>query len=273
MKIAMNGASGFVAGRLKEAFCDVVVIERDDDIQAIIKKLEGVEAVFNLAGANIATRWDEAYKKVLYESRIESTQKLVQAINQSHVKHFISASAIGIYPSNQACDESCTHFEEDFLAQLVKAWEHEALQCQKRTTILRFGVVLGKEGGALERMLPAFRSYMGGIIGNGLMMMSWIDSKDLVSIYQFVLENKLEGIFNAVSPKPMTNFYFTRALGKALKRPTWLPLPSFLVKMLFGEGASVLLDSKEVYPKALQEKGFVFTYPTIEASLGRILGL
>lgn len=94
------------AGRLKEAFCDVVVIERDDDAQAIIKKLEGVEAVFNLAGANIATRWDEAYKKVLYESRIESTQKLVQAINQSHVEHFISASAIGIYPSNQACDES-----------------------------------------------------------------------------------------------------------------------------------------------------------------------
>ena len=271
MKIAMSGASGFVASALKKEFPDVVVIERNDSVERIVEKLQGVYAVFNLAGAPIAARWDEDYKKVLRSSRIDITRKIVEAINQSEVEHFISTSAVGIYPNNQKCDESCTTLGDDFLGQLARDWEAEALTCKKRTTILRFGVVLGKDGGALEKMLPAFRAYMGGIIGNGLMMMSWIDIDDLVRIYRFVLDQKLEGIYNASAPKPVTNFYFTRALGKALKRPTWLPLPSFIIKMLFSEGAVVLLDSKEAHPKALLDKGFVFTYPTVESSLAKIL--
>lgn len=271
MKIAMSGASGFVANALKKEFPDIVVIERQDTVERIVEKLQGVYAVFNLAGAPIAARWDEEYKKVLRSSRIDITRKIVAAINQSDVEHFISTSAVGIYPNNQKCDESCTELGDDFLGTLARDWELEALKCTKRTTILRFGVVLGKDGGALDKMLPAFRSYMGGIIGNGLMMMSWIDIDDLVSIYRFVIEQRLEGIYNATAPKPVSNFYFTRALGKVLKRPTWLPLPSFIVKMLFSEGAVVLLDSKEAYPKALLDKGFVFTYPTIEASLEKIL--
>ena len=271
MKIALSGASGFVATALKQAFPDYVVIERNDSVESLVEKFKGVDAVFNLAGAPIATRWDAEYKKVLRQSRIETTQKIVQALNQSDVAHLISTSAVGIYPNDVSCDESCTTYGEDFLGQLAQEWESEALKCTKRVTILRFGVVLGKDGGALDKMLPAFKAGMGGILGNGRMIMSWIDIDDLVSIYRFVLDHKLGGIFNATAPQPLTNYHFTKILGKILHRPTWFPLPSFVIKMLFSEGAVVLLDSKEAYPKALLEKGFVFAYPDVESSLRKIL--
>ena len=271
MKVAISGASGFVAKALKKAFPEWIAIERTDSVDKIVAKLHEVDAVFNLAGAPIAARWDEAYKKVLLSSRVDTTKKLVSAINQSDVKHFISASAVGIYPNDIPCDEESEKMGEDFLAGLALAWESEARKCQKPTTILRFGVVLGKDGGALEKMVPAIQSYMGGIIGNGMMMTSWIDIDDLVSIYQFILDNNTVGTFNATSPNPVSNFTFTKTLGKILKRPTWLPLPPFIVKMLFSEGATVLLDSKEVYPKALVKKGFSFKYPDLESSLRKIL--
>ena len=270
MKIAMSGASGFVAQALKQKFPECVVIDRSDDVDAITQKLKGVEAVFNLAGAPIVARWDEAYKEVLYKSRIETTKKLVEAINRSDVTHFISTSAVGIYPNNMPCDEQTSKVSEDFLGTLALAWEHEASKCTKRTTILRFGVVLG-EGGALEKMLPAFKMGLGGIIGDGKMITSWIDIDDLVSIYTFVLEHQLEGIFNASSPQPLSNYHFTKILGKVLHRPTFFPIPSFIIKMLFGEGSTVLLDSKEAYPKALLSQGFVFAYPDLESSLRKIL--
>lgn len=271
MKVAMSGASGFVANALKQRFPDFVVIERNDTVETIRQKLVGVQAVFNLAGAPIVAKWDEAYKKVLYSSRIETTKKLVEAVNQSDVEHFISTSAVGIYSNNIPCDESTQKYGDDFLGQLALAWEQEALKCTKRTTILRFGVVLGRDGGALEKMLPAFKMGVGGIIGDGKMMTSWIDIDDLVAIYAFVLEQKCEGVFNATSPKPLTNYDFTKILGKVLHRPTFIPVPSFVIKILFGEGSTVLLDSKEVYPKSLLEKGFVFKYPDLESSLKKIL--
>ena len=119
------------------------MVERNDDVEDCLKKLEGVDAVFNLAGAPIVARWNEAYKKVLHSSRIDSTKKLVEAINQSHVSHFISTSAVGIYPNDVPCDEETTHFADDFLGKLALEWEAEAKKCQKPTAILRFGVVLG----------------------------------------------------------------------------------------------------------------------------------
>lgn len=270
MKVAISGASGFVAGALKKTFPNFVAIERQDDVETILRKLQDVDAVFNLAGAPIAARWDDAYKKVLWSSRIDTTKKLVEAMNQSDVQHFISTSAIGIYPSNVPCDEESVPLGEDFLANLAIAWEEEAKKCLKKTTVLRFGVVLG-EGGALEKMLPAFRSGLGGIIGDGRMVTSWIDIDDLVGIYAYVLEKGLEGIFNATSPQPLTNFHFTKTLGRVLHRPTFVPVPSFIIKMLFGEGSTVLLESKEAYPKALLQKGFVFKYPDLESSLRKIL--
>ncbi len=127
--------------------------------------------------------------------------------------------------------------------------------------------MLGKEGGALQKMLLPFKLGLGGTIGNGEMMMSWIALSDLMRMYQFLMDNKVEGVFNAVSTKPVSNEAFTKSLGKALDRPTFLPLPEFVLKLLYGEGATVLLDSKEVYPRAILDKGFVFEYEEIDRVL------
>ena len=272
MKIALTGASGFVGNALKEEFRDIVVIQRDDDEAAILQKFENVDVVINLAGAPIIKRWSNPYKKVLQKSRIDSTRKLVQALNKSNVSHFISTSAVGIYPDNVPCDESCKIQPNDFLAKLAADWEHEALLCQKPTTILRFAVILGSSGGALEQMLTPFRLGVGGIIGDGKMMTSWIDIEDLMRIYHFIIENKMTGIYNASSPNPVSNYTFTKALGKVLHRPTILPIPEFALKIMYADAASVLTGSKEIYPKALEDAGFHFEYPTIELSLAHILG-
>ncbi|HSR73693.1 MAG TPA: TIGR01777 family oxidoreductase [Sulfurovum sp.] len=267
MKIALTGASGFVGTALQSYFKECIIIDRKDDIPKIVEKLEGVDVVINLAGAPIIKRWSDPYKKILMQSRIESTERLVQAVNQSKVTHFISTSAIGIYPDDQRCDESCTKIADDFLGHLAHKWEEEARLCEKPTTILRFGVILGKGGGALAQMLTPFKWGVGGIIGNGKMMTSWIDMDDLMRIYSFVIDHKLTGVFNAVSPTPVTNYVLTKALGKVLHRPTILPIPEFALRIMYGEASSVLTGSKEIYPTALQEKGFVFEYTDIEASL------
>lgn len=270
MKIALTGASGFVGHHLKQNFEHISVIERDDSEDKILAKLDSVDVVINLAGAPIVKRWTPSYKKVLTSSRIDGTIRLVNAINKSNVKHFISTSAIGIYPDNKVCDESSNEIADDFLGELAVAWEGEALKCKKPTSILRFGVVLG-DGGALGKMLPPFKLGLGGIIADGEMMTSWIDIDDLMRIYAFIIEKKLTGIFNAVSPNPVSNYEFTKALGSVLRRPTLFPLPEFVLKLIFGEGSTVLTGSKEVYPKALKEAGFEFKYKTITQSLEHIL--
>ena len=271
MRVAFTGASGFVAAHLRERFSDCVIIERKDTKEEILAKLDGVDVVINLAGAPIIKRWNEEYKKILIDSRVRSTKKLVDAINESSVKQLISTSAIGAYPDGVPCDESFVGYGGDFLAHLTKEWETEALKCNKPTAIVRFGVILGADGGALASMLTPFRLGVGGVIGNGKMMMSWIDIDDLVGIYSFIIDKKLTGVYNATSPKPITNHRFTKALGEILERPTIFPLPEFVLKLIFGEGASVLTGSKEVYPKALIDAGFEFRYRDIDSSLKHLL--
>lgn len=271
MKVAFTGASGFVGSHLRQTFTDFIIIERNDTEAQIVEKLKGVHTVVNLAGAPIVKKWNESYKKVLLSSRIDSTRILVNAINKSDVKYFVSTSAIGAYPDRAAFDESFQGYGDDFLAELTQAWEKEAKSCIKPTAIVRFGVVLGKDGGALAQMLPPFKMGVGGIIGDGKMMTSWIDVDDLVRIYVFMIEHKLTGTFNATAPKPVSNYEFTKTLGSILHRPTVFPLPVFVLKLLFGEGASVLTGSKEVYPKALLDAGFDFLYPDIKSSLSHIL--
>jgi uncharacterized protein (TIGR01777 family) len=271
MKVAITGASGFVSSHLTQTFSDFVSIHRNDTEEEILKKLQGVDVVFNLAGAPIIKRWDEAYKRVLISSRVDTTKRLVNAINKSDVKQLISTSAIGAYPDGNAYDESFLGYGDDFLASLTQEWENEAKKCNKPTAIIRFGVILGSDGGALAQMLTPFKFGVGGIIGDGKMMTSWIDVDDLVRIYEHMITNKLTGIFNATAPLPVSNYVFTKALGKVLNRPTIFPLPEFVLKLLFGEGSTVLTGSKEVYPNALRESGFMFKYPDIESSLKHLL--
>lgn len=271
MKIALTGASGFVGTALQEQFSDCVIIDRTDDEMMILKKIKDVDVVINLAGAPIIKRWSDPYKKILLNSRIKTTETLVNAINQSNITHFISTSAIGIYPDDKRCDENCTEVSDDFLGELAHKWEEEAHLCTKPTTILRFGVILGKEGGALAQMITPFKWGVGGIIGNGKMMTSWIHMADLMGMYRYIINNTLTGVFNATSPNPVNNYTFTKALGKALHRPTILPIPEFVLRIMYGEAALVLTDSKEVYPENIQKEGFVFKHEEIEASLKHLL--
>lgn len=270
MKVAITGASGFVGKHIKTLYDNTIDVHRDESVEQIVKKLEGVDVVINLAGAPIIQRWSEEYKKILISSRVDTTATLVEAINQSEVKHFISTSAVGAYPDAEPSDERSV-LGYDFLAELTKKWEFTANRCNKPTAILRFGIILGADGGALAQMLPPFKFGVGGTIGDGSMMMSWIDIDDLMGIYEFIIDNRITGVYNATAPHPVTNTEFTKALGDVLHRPTLLPLPEFALKLLYGEGASVLTGSKEVYPKALQEAGYMFRYPRIQESLEHLL--
>jgi len=269
--IAIAGASGFVGKYLQNTFKDAVILYRNDSVDVLVDKLKDVDTVINLAGAPIVKRWNDSYKKLLYRSRVETTKKLVEAINKSNVSYFISTSAIGIYPNGKTCDESCKDYADDFLASLCADWEAEALQCQKPTAIMRFGVVLGKNSGALVKMLLPFKLGLGGVIGDGKMMTSWITISDLLKMYQFLIDNKVEGIFNAVAPTPVGNAVFTKVLGKVLHRPTFFPLPIFMLKLIYGEATCVLTDSKEVYPQKIIELGFEFEHKTVEVALLNIL--
>lgn len=271
MKIALTGASGFVGTALQKHFKECIIIDRKDDVSTILDKLENVDVVINLAGAPIIKRWSDPYKEILMQSRIESTERLVKAINHSNVKHFISTSAIGIYPDDQKCDESCTEIADDFLGDLAHKWEAQACMCEKPTAIIRFGVILGKDGGALAQMLTPFKLGVGGTIGNGKMITSWIHIDDLMGIYRFIIEKKLTGIFNATSPNPVTNYTFTKGLGKALHRPTILPIPEFVLRIMYGEATSVLTGSKEVFPTKIIDTGYTFEYDGIEKALLNIV--
>ena len=269
--IAITGSSGFVGTNLKELFqkkgFTVIGIKREElkDLDKLTSIIEKSEIIINLAGANIINRWSESYKKILYASRIDTTQALVEAMNKAEKKPelFISTSAVGIYKNKACYDEENCELEEDFLAKLCKSWENSALRASTlgiRTAVFRFGIVLGK-GGALEKMLTPFKLGVGGTIGNGKQSFSFVHIEDLLKAYEFIYENKnLDGVFNLTAPTPTTNLGLTKALGKTLSRPTLLPVPQFVLNLIFSEGAKVLTDGQCVKPKRLLDNGFKFKY-------------
>lgn len=273
MKIAITGASGFIGTRLRSRFSSYVVIDRDLSVIETEKKLRGVDAVINLAGAPIIKRWTKSYKNILYNSRISTTARLTEAMNRvGNGCHLVSASATGIYPQGRACDENCPETASDFLGNLASRWEQEATRYHGPVSIMRLGVVLGPEGGALARMLPAFRTGFGGPVGRGDMITSWIDIEDLVRAFEFVIQHKYTGVFNAVAPNPVANAEFSRVLAGVLRRPAFLSVPVPMLRLLYGETAYVLAGSWEVYPRRLIKEGFQFRYPDIQESMRHLLG-
>jgi hypothetical protein len=281
--IAIAGASGFVGSYLTNFFKAKgyeilpIGIETYNNADLLLEIIEKSEILFNLSGANIAQRCSDSYKKILRYSRIDTTKKLIEAISKAKnaPKILISTSAVGIYAANESHDEYKFKYSNDFLGNLGKDWEAEASKALKygvRTAIFRFGVVLGKNGGALSKMLPAFRFGLGGVISDGKAPFPFVHIDDLASAYEFVINNeKLSGIFNLTAPISTTNSGLTKALGDALHRPTIFPVPAFLLKLIFGEGATVLLDGQTVSPTRLLENGFEFKYPNIEEAIRDIL--
>lgn len=279
MKIAISGASGFVGQELTKMFIskgdEVIPIKRDvlQNIEVLSALIDGCDIVINLSGANIIARWSEEYKKELYTSRIDTTQSLVNAFEKANNKPklFISTSAVGIYDNQKQYDEEDMEYARDFLGNLCIDWEAEALGANElgiRTAIFRFGIVLGSNGGALKQMLLPFKLGVGGKIGSGEQGFSFIHIEDLKNAYQFIINNEdIDGIYNLTAPVPTTNLGLTKALGKSLRRPTFLPLPEFVLELIFSEGAKVLTDGQQVVPKRLQESGFKFTFETIEDAI------
>jgi len=301
MKILLTGGTGFIGKPLKHELVtlghELFVLtrtkrenkERINYIHWDIKTLPDltdlvnqIDIVINLAGEPIADkRWAREQKEKIILSRILPTRILASAINNAtkKPKKFISASAIGIYGNTG--DEIITDVEalhatplqtNNFLCNVCKDWETEAQKADTNVVILRIGLVLGKHGGVLKKMLPPFKMFIGGPLGSGNQWMSWVLREDLISVIKFAITNdKVSGILNVTSPNPVTNSEFSDALGEVLKRPSLIPVPSFALKLLFGEMADIMLGGQKVLPERLKEYGFEFKYPDLEEALRKIL--
>jgi|TARA_B100000315_G_scaffold106157_1_gene97343 hypothetical protein len=244
-----------------------------------IKSLKGVKAVIHLAGENIANgRWTQKRKANIKNSRILSTQRLVEAIGKLEHKPdvLVSASGIGFYggSGNKLLKEDIPP-GTCYLAKVCKDWEEEVKKVQEfdvRAVSIRTGMVLGDEGGAIGKMLLPFRMGLGGRLGNGNQWMSWIHLIDLARMYIHAIKSpSIKGAYNAVSPNPISNSEFTNTLGKLLNRPTLLPIPSFVLRLLFGDMAQVLLASQKVSPEKILATGFLFKYESLNSALTQIV--
>ena len=292
MKILITGASGLVGTELQKSFAgknyEMLLASRKeptdehhiqwsiDEGFAEPEKLEGIDAVVHLAGENVSgLRWTEDKKKAIHDSRVLGTRNVVDAISKlkNKPKVFVASSAIGFY--GERGDEEVTESSaagDTFLAEVSKAWESESRRAEDagiRTVLLRTGIVLSKDGGALSTMLLPFKLGVGGVVGSGKQWMSWISMDDEIAVINYVIENEnIRGAVNAVSPNPVTNHDFTKTLGEVLSRPTFLPLPEFAVSMVFGEmGDALLLASTKVMPKRLLDAGFKFEYTNLKAAI------
>jgi len=302
MKIFMTGGTGFVGTtlikRLTQEGHQATVLTRAPPEESPLPKgasyLEGDptekgawqesaaehDVIINLAGASIFRRWSKRAKETIRDSRIQTTQNLVEALAARKGKEtlLLSTSAIGYYGSHE--DEELVEESppgEGFLASLAQEWELEALKSEAygaRVALLRFGIVLGKNGGALRQMIPIFSLCLGSSLGSGEQWFSWIHEEDLASIYLHLIRQKdISGPINCTAPYPVRNMDLTRALGQAMGKPTFLPaVPGFILRMIMGEFGSVLLEGQRVLPKRLLDTGFQFNFPEIKEALEDLLG-
>jgi len=302
MRVIITGATGFIgralARRLSGRY-EVVALSRNakkaaellgDSAGAVawdgrgegewVREIEGAAAVVNLAGQNVgAGRWSKSGKARILNSRVDCTAALVEAIRRAQNKPaaMIQASAIGYYGprGDEPLDESSS-VGTGFLADVCRKTENigrEVEDMQVRYVVVRTGIVLGADGGALSKMIRPYRFYLGGHLGGGSQWLSWISLADEVAAIEFLLKHDdLSGAFNLTAPKPVTARQFARTLGRALKRPAWLPVPAFALKLLLGQMADeLLLTGQKVLPNRLTEAGFEFRCEDLEGALGALV--
>lgn len=298
MKILISGSSGLIGRSLVSALMneghkviklvrsrsvstkDAVFIDYENKSYEL-SDFEGFDAVIHLAGESIVGRWTERKKNQITKSRIYTTRLLVDIFKKvlRPPSHFLCASAIGIYghADSVMVDEDSSLLGSGFLIELARNWEEEAHRAEDfgaRVVNLRIGLVLGKEGGTLSKMLLPFKLGLGGRIGGGRQMWSWISIDDMVSSIKFALNNnKIKGPVNLVAPNPCTNAHFTKALAEVLNRPAFFHMPSFIIKLIFGEMAEeVILSGANVKPKKLLENGYEFIDTDLKKTLIKLVG-
>jgi uncharacterized protein (TIGR01777 family) len=306
MRVFVAGGTGMIGSRLVRSLHqrrdEVVVLSRSPDAarEAFgsactvvtgdptrpgpwMEAVDGCDAVVNLAGQDLfARRWNAAFKQVLHDSRVSSTQNLVGALARAprsaagSPKVLVSASAVGYYGPRG--DEELTEDSppgDDFLAGLCVQWEQAARQAEPlgvRVAVVRIGVVLDRERGALGRLLPPFQMGMGGPTGSGRQWISWIHHADLLGVLRQALDNpEIRGPVNAMAPHPVTNRDFAQALAKALRRPAFISTPEFALRMMLGEVADVVLTGQRVLPKRALALGYAFQFPTLDETLADLL--
>ena len=288
MKILMTGATGFIGARLKahleESGHVVRVVSRrpgadfDWSDASLARGVGETEAVIHLAGENIFDkRWNAKQKQLLITSRVETTKRIAALVAARKPACFLSSSAIGWYGTSETAtfDERSPH-GSDFMADLCVQWEdatEAAVEAGVRTCRVRTGIVIGKGGGALAKMLPFFKLGIGGPLGSGRQWMSWVHLEDLCALFRFLLENgRTNGAFNGTAPNPVTNKELSRALGRVMHRPSALPVPEPMLRLTLGEIAKVLVTGQKVLPRRALEAGFRFDHPEVEEALRDALG-
>jgi hypothetical protein len=300
MKILMAGGTGFVGKQLTSHF-----IQEGNEVTILTRSLKelgqpsrgisylqgdptqrgpwqaaipGHDVIINLAGASIFSKWSDEYKKLIRDSRIFTTRNIIEGIPSELGKgvSLFSTSAVGYYGfhGDEELDEESPP-GNDFLARLAIEWETEALKAQGkgvRVVITRLGIVLGENGGALCQMITLFKRFIGGPIGSGQQWFSWVHIKDLAEAFAFLIKHpEILGPVNICSPNPVKNKDLAKALGRVLHRPSFMPAPRFMVRMVLGEFGSVILEGQRVLPRQLLKKGFTFQYPDIDKALRSII--
>lgn len=298
MRVTVTGGTGFVGSRLVRQLLSmgsrVSLLTRalrsglpggvspyvwdSQKEEAPAEGLAGSNMVVNLLGEPVAQRWSPEIKRRIRDSRVVSTRNLIAAIARMEKRPelLVSASAIGYYGSrgDEVLDEDAAP-GEGFLAETSRDWEREAVAAEElgvRVLRIRIGIVLGPDGGALQRMLPPFRAGLGGPLGGGGQWMSWIHLEDLVGMILFASRYPhIRGVWNGVAPNPVTNREFTDTLARILKRPALFRVPEFALRLLFAEGTDALLSSQRVKPQAAEAAGFRYQYAGLHAALRQVL--
>ena len=299
MKVFITGGTGFLGAALTDRLLtdgySVTILSRSTKNRTLRlglaycegnptksgpwqKEVSKHDVVINLAGASIFRPWSDSNKKAILDSRILTTRNIVDAIGQARKSIvLLNGSAVGYYGfrDNEELDESSSP-GDDFLSGVVQSWEAEAKKAEgfgARVVLCRVGVILGRDGGALSQMLSVFKWGLGSPLGSGAQWFSWISLHDLVNIFLCLMQDDMfSGPVNCTSPHPVTNREMTRALGKALHKPTILPaVPAFVIKAVLGEFSDVFVKGQKVMPGKLLAKGFVFAFPEIEAAFAHLV--
>jgi uncharacterized protein (TIGR01777 family) len=300
MKVVIAGGTGFLGGALAERLtadgCDVIVLSRraaspvrgrvvvwtpDGDVDAWASELDGADAVVNLAGESLAgRRWSKTHKQTILDSRVRATRSLVAAIGGASRPPavFISGSAVGYYgPLGDELAVETTPPGSDFLAQVCRQWEAEAnhaASSRTRVVSIRTGLALERDGGALPAMLPPFKFGVGGPVGSGRQYWPWIHRSDWIDLVRWAIQtDATSGPLNATAPAPVRNIEFAHALGRALRRPAFMPAPSFALRLMLGEMAdALLLSGQRAVPAKAGTLGFPFKYSQLDDALAAIFG-